>query len=120
VVLPRTELCRTAALLSSALQSCIAVGVLYRGLACSRLLEQYEFTDQNVWTGAENLALTGFRSPDRPARRQSLYRLSYPVQSPNCSLYQNSVHDNHSFNPDLCHNFANFGAGYADKPGDLT
>ena len=31
-----------------------------------------------VWTGAENLAPTGIRSPDRPARRQSLYRLSYP------------------------------------------
>ena len=31
-----------------------------------------------VWTGAENLALTGIRSPDRPARSESLYRLSYP------------------------------------------
>jgi hypothetical protein len=30
-----------------------------------------------VWTGAENLAPTGIRSPDRPARSQSLYRLSY-------------------------------------------
>ena len=32
-----------------------------------------------VWTGAENLAPTGIRSPDRPARSQSLYRLSYPA-----------------------------------------
>jgi hypothetical protein len=31
-----------------------------------------------VWTGAENLASTGIRSPDRPARSDSLYRLSYP------------------------------------------
>jgi len=31
-----------------------------------------------VWTGAENLAVTGSRSPDRPARSQLLYRLSYP------------------------------------------
>ena len=31
-----------------------------------------------VWTGAENLASTGIRSPDRPARSQSLYRLRYP------------------------------------------
>ena len=31
-----------------------------------------------VWTGAENLAQTGIRSPDRPARSESLYRLSYP------------------------------------------
>ena len=34
-----------------------------------------------VWTGAENLVLTGIRSPDRPARRQSLYRLSYPANT---------------------------------------
>ena len=32
-----------------------------------------------VWTGAENLASTGIRSPDRPVRSQSLYRLSYPA-----------------------------------------
>jgi hypothetical protein len=31
-----------------------------------------------VWTGAENLAPTGIRSPDRPARSESLYELSYP------------------------------------------
>jgi len=30
-----------------------------------------------VWTGAENLAPTGIRFPDRPARSQSLYRLRY-------------------------------------------
>jgi len=30
-----------------------------------------------VWTGAENLAPTGIRSPDRPARSESLNRLSY-------------------------------------------
>ena len=33
-----------------------------------------------VWTGAENLAPTGIRSPDRPARSQSLYRLRYPAR----------------------------------------
>jgi hypothetical protein len=31
-----------------------------------------------VWTGTKNLAPTGIRSPDRPARSESLYRLSYP------------------------------------------
>ena len=31
------------------------------------------------WIGAENLAPTGIRSPDRPARSQSLYRLRYPA-----------------------------------------
>ena len=34
-----------------------------------------------VWTGAENLAPTGIRSSERPARSQSLYRLSYPAHS---------------------------------------
>jgi hypothetical protein len=32
-----------------------------------------------VWTGTEDLTPTGIRSPDRPARRQSLYRLRYPA-----------------------------------------
>jgi len=31
-----------------------------------------------VWAGAENLALTRIRSPDRPVRSELLYRLSYP------------------------------------------
>jgi hypothetical protein len=31
-----------------------------------------------VWTGAENFAPTGIRSPHRPACRESLYRLRYP------------------------------------------
>jgi len=31
-----------------------------------------------VWTVAKNLAPTGIRSPYRPARSESLYRLSYP------------------------------------------
>ena len=31
-----------------------------------------------VATGAENLAPTAIRSPDRPARSESLYRLRYP------------------------------------------
>jgi len=29
------------------------------------------------WTGAENLAYTEILCPDRPARSESLYRLSY-------------------------------------------
>ena len=38
-----------------------------------------------VWTGAENLAPTGIRSPDRPAGSESLYRLSY--RGPQIVLY---------------------------------
>ena len=36
-----------------------------------------------VWTGAENLAPTGIRTPGLPARSQSLYRLRYPVHQQN-------------------------------------
>ena len=32
----------------------------------------------SVWTGAKNIAPTGIRSLVRPARSESLYRLSYP------------------------------------------
>jgi len=34
-----------------------------------------------VWTGAENLAPTEIRSPDRPSRSQSLCRLRYPAHT---------------------------------------
>ena len=39
-----------------------------------------------VWTGAENLATTGIRYPDRPARSESLHRLSYPGPQPQHSI----------------------------------
>jgi hypothetical protein len=36
----------------------------------------------SVWTGAENLlSPTGIRSPDRPTRSRSLYRLCYPAHN---------------------------------------
>ena len=44
-----------------------------------------------VWTGAENLAPTGIRSPDRPARRQSLYRLRYPAHGSRVLSQENSL-----------------------------
>ena len=51
-----------------------------------------------VWTGAENLVPTGIRSPDRPARSQSPYRLSYPARSAGnfvkiwCACVQNKIY----------------------------
>jgi len=42
-----------------------------------RILQGAGWAPGPVWTGAENLAPTGIRSPDRAARSQSLYRLSY-------------------------------------------
>ena len=37
--------------------------------------------------GTEDLAPTGFRSPDRPARSGSLYRLRYPTVGDNFYLW---------------------------------
>jgi hypothetical protein len=41
------------------------------------IVQEAGWAPGSVWTGAENLAPTGIRSPDRPARSESLYRLSY-------------------------------------------
>jgi len=45
-----------------------------------------------VWTGTENLASTEIRSPDRPDRSESLYRLHHlsPLITP-CSCLKFSV-----------------------------
>ena len=45
------------------------------------IVQEAGWTLGPVWTGAENLASTGIRSPDRPARSQSLYRLRYPADA---------------------------------------
>jgi hypothetical protein len=42
-------------------------------------VQETGWAPEPVWTGAENLAPTGIRSPDHPACSQSLYRLSYPA-----------------------------------------
>jgi hypothetical protein len=39
-----------------------------------------------IWTSAENLSPTGIRSPDRPTRSESLYRLRCP--GPHCSFFR--------------------------------
>jgi hypothetical protein len=43
------------------------------------IVQGAEWAPGPVWTCAKNLAPTGTRSPERPARSQSLYRLSYPA-----------------------------------------
>ena len=45
------------------------------------ILQEAGWDSWPVWTGEENLAPTGIRSPDHAARRWSLYRLHYPVHS---------------------------------------
>jgi hypothetical protein len=42
--------------------------------------------------GVENLAPTGIRSPDRPARSKSLYRLSYPDPLQEVQVIKNNTH----------------------------
>ena len=42
------------------------------------IVQEVGWASEPVWIGAENLAPTGIRSSDLPARSQSLYRLSYP------------------------------------------
>jgi hypothetical protein len=43
------------------------------------IVREAGWTPGAVWTGAENLACTGIRSPDRQARSKSLYRLRYLI-----------------------------------------
>jgi hypothetical protein len=45
----------------------------------ARTVQEAGWAPGPVWTGEEYLAPTGIRSPDRPVRSQSLYRLSYPA-----------------------------------------
>ena len=47
------------------------------------IVQKAGWAQDPVWTGAENLAPTEFRSPYHPARSQSLYRLSYPAHRVN-------------------------------------
>ena len=52
------------------------------------IVQEARWSPGPVWTGAENLDPNGLLSPDRPARRQSLYRLSYPGPH-NIMIYYN-------------------------------
>jgi hypothetical protein len=42
------------------------------------IVQKAGWTPGPVWTGAENLSPNGIRAPDRPARSESLYWLTYP------------------------------------------
>jgi hypothetical protein len=55
-------------------------GGLYRRLGGpqGRSVQEAGWAPGAVYTCAENLAPNGIRSPDRPARSESLYRLRYP------------------------------------------
>ena len=56
-----------------------APAALYPGKDPVPIVQEAGWAPGPVLTGAENLVPTGIRSPDRPVRNQSLYRLSYPA-----------------------------------------
>jgi hypothetical protein len=58
---------------------CHVPAAFYPGKHPVPIVQEAGWAPGPVWTGAENLAPTGIRSPDRPARSQSLYRLRYPA-----------------------------------------
>jgi hypothetical protein len=53
-------------------------GRLYPGKHQVHIVQEAGWVSEPVWIGAENLASTGIRSPDLPARGESLYRLCHP------------------------------------------
>ena len=56
-----------------------APAALYPGKDPVPIAQEAGWAPGPVWTVAENLAPTGIRSPDRPARSQSLYQPRYPA-----------------------------------------
>ena len=58
-----------------------APAALYPGKDPVPIVQEAGWVAEPVWTGAENLARTGMRFPDPPARSQSLYRLSNPAHN---------------------------------------
>ena len=54
-------------------------GRFYPGKDPVPVVQEAGWASGPVLTGAENLAPAGVRSPDLPARSQSLYQLSYPA-----------------------------------------
>jgi hypothetical protein len=70
--------------MTTALEGGLVVSVTTRplftpGKDAEPIVQEAGWAPEPVWTGAENLTPTGIRSPDRPARNQSLYRIRYPV-----------------------------------------
>jgi hypothetical protein len=52
---------------------------LYPGKDSVTIVQDAGWATGPFWTCAKNLSPTGIRSPERPARSQSLYRLNYPA-----------------------------------------
>jgi hypothetical protein len=63
---------------------CHAPATFTPGKDPASIVQETGWAPGPVLTGAENLASTGIRSPDRPPRSESLYRLSY--RGPQCNV----------------------------------
>jgi len=70
-----------------------APAALYPGKDPVPIVQEAGWAPGPVWTGAENLAPTGIRSPVRPDRSQSLYRLRYPAHTTGWAYYNVSQRD---------------------------
>jgi hypothetical protein len=57
---------------------------LYPGKHPVHIVQEARWAPGLVWTCAKNLALTGIRSQNRPARSKSLYRMSDPAHVQLC------------------------------------
>ena len=60
--------------------SAARLGLLYPRKDPVPIVQENGWAPGPVWTGGKSRP-TGIRSPDRPARNQSLYRLSYPAHT---------------------------------------
>ena len=52
-------------------------GRLAPGKDAVPIVQQAGWASEPVWIGAEDLTLTGIRSPDLPSRSEALYRIRY-------------------------------------------
>ena len=68
-----------------------APAALYPGKDHVPIVQEAGWAPESVWTGAENLAPSGIRSPVRPARSQSLYRLRYRAHKAQGTLMLNGM-----------------------------
>jgi hypothetical protein len=67
-----------------------APAVLPPGKRLVTYFQEAGWDPRPVWTGVENFAPNGIRSPDRPTRSESLYRVGYPGHLPQGVINNNN------------------------------
>jgi hypothetical protein len=63
------------------------------------IVQEAGWASEPVWIGAENLASTGIRSPDLPARSESLYQLRHLGSSIRSFIGLYHITDGHFLKP---------------------